>query len=77
MIFVFSLFSEFHLGHYIGLVVLLGLSIDSISLFGERWIEIPEKVTGLKKRVCPSLVTLAHFIKLRNDDDGSFSCFCF
>ncbi|MCG6139712.1 efflux RND transporter permease subunit [Leptospira mtsangambouensis] len=50
MIFVFSLFSEFHLGHYIGLVVLLGLSIDSISLFGERWIEIPENVAGLEKR---------------------------
>lgn len=40
--FVFLLFNTFHLGHYIGLIVLLGLSIDSISLFGERWIDCPE-----------------------------------
>ncbi|EOQ96538.1 RND transporter, Hydrophobe/Amphiphile Efflux-1 (HAE1)/Heavy Metal Efflux (HME) family, permease protein [Leptospira wolbachii serovar Codice str. CDC] len=48
--FVFVLFREFHLGHYIGLVVLLGLSIDSISLFGERWVEIREDTVSSKQR---------------------------
>ncbi|PJZ44774.1 efflux RND transporter permease subunit [Leptospira brenneri] len=38
---VWILFDTFHLGHYIGLVVLLGLSIDNISLFGERWKDVP------------------------------------
>ncbi|MCW7461943.1 efflux RND transporter permease subunit [Leptospira limi] len=32
-----SLIPEIHFGHYMGLVILIGLSIDSISLFGERW----------------------------------------
>ncbi|PJZ82139.1 efflux RND transporter permease subunit [Leptospira meyeri] len=50
IVFVFCFFSEFHLGHYIGLVVLLGLSIDSISLFAERWIEVPKNVMGSEKR---------------------------
>lgn len=48
--FVFILFQEFHLGHYLGLIVLLGLSIDSISLFGERWREIPAETIGFKRR---------------------------
>ncbi|MBM9547904.1 efflux RND transporter permease subunit [Leptospira sp. 201903074] len=47
---VLVLFQKFHLGHYIGLIVLLGLSIDSISLFGERWKEIPEEIIGSKRR---------------------------
>lgn len=31
------LIPEIHFGHYMGLVILIGLSIDSISLYGERW----------------------------------------
>lgn len=49
-IIIFLLFREFHLGHYLGLIILLGLSIDSISLFGERWKEIPAEIVGFKKR---------------------------
>lgn len=48
--FVWILLDSFHLGHYIGLVVLLGLSVDSISLFGERWMEIPKEVPLFKRR---------------------------
>ncbi|TGL87869.1 efflux RND transporter permease subunit [Leptospira congkakensis] len=47
---VFILFDTFHLGHYIGLVVLLGLSLDNISLFGERWAEIRQHVHIEKAR---------------------------
>ncbi|MCT8333225.1 efflux RND transporter permease subunit [Leptospira sp. 85282-16] len=48
--FVFIFFREFHLGHYIGLIILLGLSIDSISLFGERWMETPQGVSSSRRR---------------------------
>ncbi|TGM35197.1 efflux RND transporter permease subunit [Leptospira biflexa] len=37
--FLFLFVSQIHFGHYMGLVVLIGLSLDSISLFGERWEE--------------------------------------
>ncbi|MCW7481128.1 efflux RND transporter permease subunit [Leptospira kanakyensis] len=47
---VFILFDSFHLGHYIGLVVLLGLSIDNISLFGERWMELNKGTSDEKSR---------------------------
>ncbi|MCG6143038.1 efflux RND transporter permease subunit [Leptospira bandrabouensis] len=47
--FLIILLHEFHLGHYIGLIVLLGLSIDSISLFGERWMDFPKGDPDSKK----------------------------
>ncbi|TGK87453.1 efflux RND transporter permease subunit [Leptospira noumeaensis] len=47
---VFILFDSFHLGHYIGLVVLLGLSIDNISLFGERWMELTKGTSTKESR---------------------------
>lgn len=37
------LLGEVHFGHYIGLLILLGLSLDSLSLFGERWEEEKKK----------------------------------
>ncbi|MCW7493882.1 efflux RND transporter permease subunit [Leptospira sp. 2 VSF19] len=46
---IFILFREFHLGHYIGLIILLGLSIDSISLFGEKWMEFQKEDPNEKK----------------------------
>lgn len=49
-IFIICLFSNFHLGHYIGFVVLLGLSIDSISLFGERWVEVSNHIVAASER---------------------------
>ncbi|XDD47413.1 efflux RND transporter permease subunit [Leptospira sp. WS39.C2] len=39
LFFLILLLPEIHFGHYMGLVILIGLSIDSISLFGERWDE--------------------------------------
>ncbi|TGM70110.1 efflux RND transporter permease subunit [Leptospira levettii] len=50
-IFLIFIIPEIHFGHYMGLVILIGLSIDSISLYGERWEltkEIPDNSLRIK-----------------------------
>ncbi|TGL69846.1 efflux RND transporter permease subunit [Leptospira jelokensis] len=39
MITLFLLVSEIHFGHYIGIVILLGVSVDNISIYDEKWRE--------------------------------------
>lgn len=41
---------EIHFGHYMGLIVLIGLSLDSISLFGERW-EYSKNIKNRKEKI--------------------------
>ncbi|MCW7504783.1 efflux RND transporter permease subunit [Leptospira paudalimensis] len=41
---------EIHFGHYMGLVILIGLSIDSISLYGERW-ELTREIPNISLRI--------------------------
>ncbi|TGL25521.1 efflux RND transporter permease subunit [Leptospira yanagawae] len=36
---LFLLVSEIHFGHYIGIVIVLGISVDNISLYDEKWRE--------------------------------------